>query len=190
MPSRRTLAAGGVTTVVVLGAGVVIAVQAYGAAHRPHLDPAARRLVPAIERYLSTPAAGTWAGSLAERHPGKARWYCAVDPIESRATASGLRVGLLADCAEYMRDGDRLVTDAGYASPLVVRLTRRGSGYVPANVQHPGDGTRFAWSVRRMFTRDGARAAQRASADGAYPDPTPAARLGFGLPPAAPVVQG
>ena len=190
MPSRRTLVAVGVTAAIVLVAGLVTAVRAQGSAHRPHLDAAARRLVPAIERYLSTPAAGAWAGPLARKRPGQARWSCAVDAIESRTTRTGLRVGLLASCAEYLRDGDRLVTDASYASPLVVLLARRGSGYVPARVQHPGDGTRFTWSVRRMFTPAGARAALRASANGAYPDPAPAARRGFGLPPDAPIVQG
>ena len=190
MPSRRTLVAGGVTAAIVLVAGLVTAVQAHGSAHWPHLDPAARRLVPGIERYLATPAAGTWAGPLARKRPGQARWSCAVDAIESRTTPTGLRVGLLASCAEYLRSGDRLVTDASYASPLVVLLTRRGSGYVPVRVRHPRQPTRFVWSVRRMFTPDGARTALRASASGAYPDPAPAARRGFRLPPDAPIVQG
>lgn len=193
MPARRTVVIGGVTAAVVLAAGVVAAiagVRAYDAAHRPHLDAAARRSVPAIEWFLSTPAGGAWTGRLARQRPGQARWSCAVDPIESRVTSGGLRVGLLASCAEYLRDGDKLVTDASYSSPLVVTLTARGAGYAPAHAYHPGDGTRFAWSVRRMFTPDGARVAMRASANGAYPDPAPAARTAFHLPATAPILQG
>ncbi|HEY3686446.1 MAG TPA: hypothetical protein VGL93_25655 [Streptosporangiaceae bacterium] len=190
MPSRRTFVIGGVIAAVVLVAAVTVAVRAYDAAHRPHLDAAARRTVPAIEAYLPTAAAGAWAGPLAERRPGAARWYCAVTPIESRYAAGRLHVGIVAECAEYLRDGDHLVTDAGYASPLVIGLQRGGAGWTPVHVQHPGDGTRFAWSVNRMFTADGARVAMRASTNGVFPDPAPAARKAFGLPPRAPIVQG
>jgi len=191
MASRRMVVLGSVAGVVVLVGGVVLASAISRAAHRPHLDAAARRSVPAIEAYLPTRAAGTWDGPLAQRRPGQARWYCRADPIESRRRADGdLRVGVMAQCGEYLRDGDRLTIDAGYASPLVVVLQPRGSAYVPVRVAHPGDGTRFAWSVRKMFTADGARTALRAATDGDFPDPAPAARRGFGLPADAPIVQG
>lgn len=190
MPSRRTLVTGAVAAAIVLVVGVVVAVRADDAAHRPRLDAAGRATVPAIEAYLPTRAAGTWAGPLAERRPGTARWYCSATPIESRYADGRLRVGIIAGCAEYLRQDGHLVTDASYASPLVIGLQRSGSRWVPVHVQHPGDGTRFAWSVRRMFTQNGARAALRASTDGRFPDPAPAARHGFALPPNAPIVQG
>jgi hypothetical protein len=190
MPSRRTLAIGAVIAAVVLVAAVTAAVRADDLAHRPHLDATARRTVPAIAAYLRTPAAGTWAGTLAEKRPGAARWFCGVTPIESRYIQGRLRVGIVAQCAEYLRDGDHLVTDAGYATPLVIALQRSGTGWVPVHIQHPGDGTRFAWSVTRMFTPDGARVAMRASTNGVFPDPAPDARTAFGLPANASIVQG
>lgn len=191
MASRRMLVIGGVTAGLMLVAAVVAAAAVSRAAHRPHLDPAARAAVPTIDAYLPTRAAGTWDGPLAQRRPGQARWYCRADPIESRHTRDGLlRVGVMAQCGEYLRDGDRLTVDAAYASPLVVVLQPRGSTYVPVRAAHPGDGTRFAWSVKKMFTANGARAAMRAATDGDFPDPAPDARRGFGLPADAPIVQG
>ena len=191
MASRRMLLIGGAAAGIVLVAGVVAAAAVSRNAHRPHLGAAARAAVPAIDAYLPTRAAGTWDGPLAQRRPGQARWYCRADPIESRRTPDGrLRVGVMAQCGEYLRDGDRLTVDAVYASPLVVVLRPRGATYVPVRAAHPGDGTRFTWSVRQMFTADGARAALRAATDGDFPDPAPAARRGFGLPADAPIVQG
>lgn len=189
--SRRTRVMCGVAAVLVLAAVVVVAAAVSRNAHRPHLDAAARRSMPAIEAYLPTRAAGTWDGPLAERHPGQARWFCRADPVESRRDPDGrLRVGVLAQCAEYLRTGDRLTIDAGYASPLVVLLQPQGNGFVPVHSAHPGDGTRFAWSVRQMFTADGARAVLRKTTDGDFPDPGPAARRAFGLPARAQIVQG
>lgn len=190
--SRRTRVVAGVAAVAVLVAAVVAAEVVSRNAYLPHVGvAAARRSTPAIEAYLPTRAAGAWDGPLAERHPGQARWFCRADPIESRRSPDGrLWVGVLAQCGEYLRTGDRLTIDAGYASPLVVLLRPRGSVDVPVKAYHPSDGTRFAWSLRQMFTPAGAHAALRGAADGDFPDPAPAARRAFGLPARAPVVQG
>lgn len=190
MASRRPLVIGGVAAAVVLVVAGAVSAHAYSTAHRPHLDAAARRAVPAIESYLTTRAAGTWDGPVAKRNPGRAGWFCRADPVESRQAGGRLRVGVLAQCGEYLRRGGRLVIDAGYASPLVVAMVPQGSGYAPVHVAHPWDGTRFAWSVRQMFTADGARTALRRSTDGDFPEPAPAARRRFGLPAGAPIVQG
>lgn len=190
MAARRTRVIGGAATAMIV-AGAVVAVAMSRTGPRPHLDVAARRSIPAIETYLPTRAAGTWAGPLAARQPGRARWFCRADPVDSQRDSSGrLRVGVLAQCGEYLRTGDRLTIDAGYASPMLVLLAPQGAGYRPVQVFHPADGTRFAWSLRQMFTPAGARAALRGATDGDFPDPAPDARRGFGLPARAPIVQG
>lgn len=191
--SRRTRVVAGVAAVAVLVAAVVVVAEVVaGNASGPHVGvAAARRSTPAIEAYLPTHAAGTWDGPLAQRHPGQARWFCRADPIESRRSSDGrLWVGVLAQCGEYLRTGERLTIDAGYASPLVVVLRPQGSVDVPIQAYHPSDGGRFAWSLRQMFTPAGARTALRGTADGDFPDPAPAARRAFGLPAQAPIVQG
>jgi hypothetical protein len=87
-------------------------------------------MLPAIEKFLDSPAGGNQGGGLlAASYPKlKSRTFCTAAIIEIRPDGPRWRVGMETDCAEYARRGDTLVTGTAGGSDEVMVLARDPDG--------------------------------------------------------------
>jgi hypothetical protein len=140
---------------------------------------------PVIDEQLPRAPEVAWGGMLTGAREGlPTRWFCATTPIEVRRQGKGVRVGMIAHCAEYgLRDG-ALVGGSGSSGAMAVTVTDNRL----TTVDWARDGAAHEPSIRTMFTPAGAKEALRAEQGGASPDVADQARRHFGLPENAPVL--
>lgn len=163
-------------------AGTAVAVVLLTDPAEPELDEDLMRAVgPVVHADLPVNRKVTWPGSAA------GRWFCAERAVETRRDGSDVRVGLIANCSEYVRRDGVLVQNGGWSGALVVTLASGPDGYRVRDVEVPVDGAGHDASLQRMFSSAGYEEVRR-SASRAGPDPAPEARAAFGLPADAPVV--
>lgn len=159
----------------------------------PHVNHAqAQAMLPAIEKFLDSPAGGNQGGGLlAVSYPKlKSRTFCTATVIEIRPDGPRWRVGMETSCTEYARRGQTLLTGtAGGSDEVMVVTTAPGGRYrvvsaVSDNwpvVPDPG------W-VDRHFS-PGAAYEINYGTWPAPPDPAVQARRTFGFPPGTPAVN-
>ncbi|WET76559.1 hypothetical protein P3102_20775 [Amycolatopsis sp. QT-25] len=163
-------------------AGTVVAVVLLTDHAEPELDEDLWRAVaPVVHAELPANRKHTWPGSPA------GRWFCAERAVETRRDGSDVRVGLIANCSEYVGRDGVLVQSSGRSGALVVTLASGPDGYRVRDIEAPVDGAGHDESLRRMFSTAGYEEVRR-SASRAGPDPAPEARAALGLPADAPVV--
>lgn len=146
-------------------------------------------MLPAIEKFLDSPAAGAQTGGLlADGYPKlRSRTFCTATIIEIRRAGPRWRVGMVALCAEYARRGHTLVT--GSASVFNEVMVLAGGHYrvVSAVSDSWSEGPDTGW-VDRHFSRGAAREINSGTLP-APPDPAVQARRAFGFPPGTKAVN-
>ncbi|MFF3210824.1 hypothetical protein ACFYYB_09170 [Streptomyces sp. NPDC002886] len=160
------------------------------AAAPPPLQPVdpefVRTMRPVIQDDLAATLNDQWSTTPKDGEPGwEARLFCDVRIIEvTPMPGNGVsRVGLVADCNGFGREGTALV-DArfGQVGTWIVELD---GGRVRARDQGPDGAERGDWE-RRWFTKQALNEARRVE-HGDWSDPAALARRHFGLPADAPL---
>jgi hypothetical protein len=178
------------------GAVVVVAVTWWWLARdEPPMDEALLESVrPAIHEQLprsrEVGRGGMLTGSRQDLRP---RWFCAERAIEIWRQGTDIRVGLIAHCAEYGRNGDALVSGTGMSGAMAVTVVGEPGAYRLSTVEWARDGAAHVASIERIFTPAGARVALHAEQGGHAPDTATLedeARRHFGLSPTARVLPG
>jgi len=152
----------------------------------------ARAMLPAIEKYLDSPAGGNLRGGvLAVHHPKlKPRTFCTAAIIEIRRAGSRWRVGMVTWCEEYARQGHALVSGtAGGGYEVMVLAGAAGGHYrVVSAVSDFGPPAPDPGWVNRHFSRGAAREINSGHFPGP-PDPVAQAGRFFGFPPGTQAVS-
>src|SRR5262245_13863201 len=149
-------AAGGVATL-----GVTALYAAAGPAV-PTVDPTlARQVLPTIDRYLLTGPQGGPLGAAVPADSGDApRAFCTERLIEIEPVGKGLRVGLVAWCGHFVREGDSVTElDAGIVGG-VLTLSPASAPTRVSDVSWEPDGDPSQWA-EAQFTPGGAEEVER-----------------------------
>jgi hypothetical protein len=145
--------AGRRTSVLLLGAGVVVAICAAtgvwlfrGQASAPAIgtpSPQVRRLLPKVATYLEAKGASqiVSGGVL----------LCGVRYLGNSQLGRRFDLYVWEACQEYRADGLTRLT--GWSLPAVISVAAAPNGDRPAAEQQPRDGDAYAQDVRRMFPR-------------------------------------
>lgn len=168
-----------IIAVLILAATLGWWVLEYGPLAKPEVDEAlAESVLPVVDDHLTKP---DFQGMLTSSRPELGpRWFCTEDIIEIQPHETGLRVGLVAYCGEYARDGSALLTGSGWKAPVVVTLTGSAGQYVAQGSEQARDGAGYRPSVEKLFSPKGASAVLHGSMD-FMADPAGKARSAFGL---------
>jgi hypothetical protein len=164
-------------------AGTVLYKEAVPAA--PRVDPGLDRAVlPVVDRYLLTAPLGPLGGGTPPGKNGAApRGFCTERVIEIRPAGAGLRVGLVAWCAHYVRRGTEVTElDAGIMAGVLTVSPASAPARV-SDVSWEPDDVFSAWAPAH-FSSGGAAEVERIISDSAanLTDPEGKARAAFGLP--------
>ncbi|MFG1807445.1 hypothetical protein [Streptomyces sp. NPDC049040] len=165
------------------GAGL-LAVHDRASAAPPHVDPALGREVrPVVDRYVLTAAAGP-LGSARPAEPGgnAPRAFCTERVIEIRPAGSAVRVGLVAWCGHYVRDGDGVsAVDAGISAGVLTVSPASAPARVTGASWEPDD--RLSTWAPAHFSPEGTSEVERVLGDSAahLDDPVALARTAFGV---------
>lgn len=150
----------------------------------PHVDAALDRTVlPVVDRYLLTDPQGPLGGQApAVRNAAAPRGFCTERVVEIRPAGAALRVGLVARCGHFVRDGPRATLLDGVVTAGELTVSPASApARVTAASWEPDD--RFSAWAPAHFSAGGAAEAQRLLGDSAanLTDPVDKARAAFGL---------
>ncbi|MFL6143217.1 MAG: hypothetical protein ACJ72N_15310 [Labedaea sp.] len=153
----------------------------------PEVDDGLAAVVfPLIDEQLER---GPWPGLLTTtRLDLKPRWFCAEQVIETERDGAVLRVGFVAECAEYARLQDALLEGSGDSSPKLAVLAGGPDRWEVIRVESPPPGHAGTEWERAHFSPAATERLDRHEGSPALSeDVTAQARLAFGLPPDSPV---
>jgi hypothetical protein len=144
----------------------------------------ARAMLPVIEAYLDSPAAGNRGGLLAAIRPKlHPRTFCTAVIVEIRPDGPRWLAGMQADCGEYARQGRKLLEGTEEGNPVVMVLSARAGHYhVVTSTPDRSDGYDAGW-IDRHFSPGAAVEIDHDQPT--PPDPAVLARRALGLPPGA-----
>ncbi|CAG6398968.1 hypothetical protein NMG29_11545 [Streptomyces cocklensis] len=150
----------------------------------PHVDAALDRTVlPVVDHYVLTAPQGPLGGEMPAAGNGSApRGFCTERVVEIRPAGAALRVGLVAWCGHFVRDGPRATPLDGVVTAGELTVSPASApARVTAASWEPDD--RFSTWAPAHFSAGGAAEAQRLLGDSAanLTDPADKARAAFGL---------
>lgn len=138
----------------------------------------AAEVLPAIDAELER---GPWPGLLSSERPELGpRWFCVEHVVETQQMGDRVRVGVVALCEEYARDGRTLLVGSGEHAAKVVDLVAEAGGYRVTGVDTAPDGPIRDWWLAHGFSDAGVRQANQLLAS--QDTTAPQAREAFGLP--------
>lgn len=182
----RRLRVAATAALVLAGPAVVLLhEQAAAATAAPHVDAAlARSVLPVVDHYLLTGPSAPLGGALPVAKGRQApRGFCTEHVIEIRPAAGSLRVGVVAWCGHFAREGGELSElDGGVTAGVVTISPASAPARVTAASWEPDDAPP-AWAPAHFSDR-GAAEVRRILGDSAanLTDPAVTARAAFGLP--------
>jgi hypothetical protein len=181
----RRLWVGAAAALALTGLTVLLLHEKAAAAAPPRVDAAlSRSVLPVVENYLLTDPSAPLGGVLpVAKDRETPQGFCTERVVEIRPAGASLRVGVVAWCGHFARDGGRLSElDGGVTAGVVTVSPASAPARVTGAFWEPDDAPP-AWASAHFSDR-GAAEVRRILGDSAanLTDPAVTARAAFGLP--------